>query len=233
MPPIFLIPLVYAGLRTVISAAVGHKVDRGIDETAALAVRQISRSIMVNFAEISVNIMVFLVIIYKAGVFVDYQTSVLLICSVYVGSLLHSSYKIIRNFKRVLIIARDYRLNIKRYMFEQLYENARLAAHEQLDRMGVLRRIVYTISSGPGADTIAMRVAAGAMPLIWKRVFSGLIAAAITVSLYIVVFRMIISPFLIQQTTHFTLVQALLWPFAFSIDFFFNTSFSNWVVSLS
>jgi len=134
---------------------------------------------------------------------------------------------------RALIITRDYRLNIKHYLFEQIYENARLAAHDQLSRMGVLRRIVYTVSSGPGADTIALRVAAGAMPLIWKRIFSGLVAAAITVSLYVIVFRMIVSPFLIQQTTHFTLIQALLWPFDFLIDFFFQTSLSGWVASIS
>lgn len=232
MPPIFLIPLAYAGLRTVISTAVGQKINRGIDETATLAVSQLSRSLMVNLAEISINILIFLVIIYKASVFFDHHTSIMMICSVYVGSLMHSTYKIIRNFNLILIVTRDYRLNIKRFLFEQIYQNARLEAQEILNSMGVFRRIFYTVSSGPGADTIALRVARGAIPLIWQRVLTRLLVVSMTVGLYIIIFRMMISPFLILQTTHFTLFQAFLWPFAFSIDFFFNTSFSSWVLSL-
>jgi hypothetical protein len=198
-----------------------------------MAVNQISHTLIVKFAEIAINILLFLIIVYKAEAYFDYQTSVLMICSVYVGSLIHSTYKTFKNFDLILILTRDYRLNIKRFIFEKIYENARSKAQQKVKSMGWLRRIIYAISLSPGADTIALRVAEGAMPLIWKRVLTRILVVLITISLYILIFRMIVAPFLIQQTTHFTLFQAFLWPFAFSVDFFFNTAFSSWVLSLN
>jgi hypothetical protein len=214
------------------SAAVDQKVNQGIAETASVAVHQISRILIVHIAEISLNILIFLAIIFLAGSSFNYHTSVMLICSVYVGSLMHSTFKIIRNYDLILKITRHHHLNLKRFIFEQIYDNARLEAQEKFRRMGMLRRIFYKASAGPGADTIALRVANGAIALIWKRMLTRLFAILITVSLYILIFRMIVSPFLIQQATHFSLLQAFLWPFAFSIDYFFNTDFAIWVLSL-
>jgi hypothetical protein len=232
MPPIILIPLAYAGLRTAIATAVEHKVRQGIGETAVQAVHQVSHTLIVQLAEISINILLFLLIIYKAAALFDYHTTVLMICSVYVGSLIHSTYKIIKNFNLILNIIRDYRLNIKQYLFEQIYENTRLEARREFESMGLLKRVFYRASAGPGENTIALRIANGTLPLIWHRVLTRLVMILVTVGLYILIFRMIVSPFLIQQTTHFSLLQAFLWPFAYSIDFFFHTAFSSLVLSL-
>jgi hypothetical protein len=233
MPPIFLLPLAYAGLRLAASAAVGKKVAQAVDETAATAISQISRTLIISLVEISINILLFLAILYAARSFVDFQTSLTMICSAYVGSLIYSICKAVKNFNFILILSRDYRLNLKRFIYEQIYQNARSEAQKTLAGMGLMKRIVYKIAAGPGADTIALRVATGAMPLIWKRISARLLAVLITMLLYILIFRVIVAPFLIRETAHFSLLQALLWPFAFSIDFFFRTSFSSWVTSLN
>jgi hypothetical protein len=187
----------------------------------------------VSLAEISINILIFLLITYKVEAYFDYHASLMMICSVYVGSLLHSVYKIIRNFDVLLILIRDYRLNIKRYIFGQIYAKARSEAQEKFKGMGVIKRLVYRVSAGPGADTVAMRVANGAMPLIWKRVSARLFAVLMTVVIYILIFRLVVAPFLIQETAHFSPIQAFLWPFAFSIDYFFHTHLSGWVLSFT
>jgi hypothetical protein len=237
MAPIILLPMAYAGLRLAASAAVGRKVGQkvaqGIDKTASTAVDQISRTLIVNLVEISINILLFIAFIYGSGMFFDFRTSLTMICSVYVGSLIYSICKVIKNFGFILILGRDYRLNLKRYIFEQIYHNVRSEAQQKFNGMGAIKRIVYKVSAGPGADTIALRVANGAIPLIWNRVSARLLAVSITVLLYILIFRLIVAPFLIQETAHFSLLQALLWPFAFSIDFFFHTTCSSWVASLS
>ena len=233
MPPIILLPMAYAGLRLVASAAVGQKVNQGIDESTTTAVSQISRALIVNMVEVSINILLFFGVIYGSGTVFDFRTSLTIICSVYVGSLMHSIYKFVKNLDFLWILGRDYRLNLKRYIFSQIYMNARSKAQEKLDGMGAIKRMVYKASAGPGPDTIAMRVAKGALPLIWNRVSTRLLAVLFTVVLYILIFRMIVAPFLIQETVHFSLFQAFLWPFAYSIDFFFHTNFSSWVTSLN
>jgi len=233
MPPIFLLPMAHAGLRLLASAAVGKKVNQGIDKSTSTAVSQISRALIVSLVEISINILLFFIVIFGSGTIFDFQTALTIICSVYVGSLIHSIYKLIKNLDFILVLGRDYHLNFKRYIFSQVYMTARSEAQEKLNGMGAIKRMVYKASSGPGPDTIAMRVAKGAMPLIWNRVSTRLLAVLFTVILYILIFRMIVAPFLIQETVHFSLLQAFLWPFAFSLDFFIGTSFSSWVVSLS
>jgi hypothetical protein len=232
MPPIILLPLAYAGLRLAASAAIRKKVAQGIGESTVAAISQISRTLIVSLFEISINILLFLAIIYFSGSLFDFQTSMTIICSIYVGSLAHSISKVIKNFNFMLLLGRDYRLNLKRFIYEQIYQNVRSEAQKTLDGMGLIKRIAYKVSAGPGADTIALRVARGAMPLIWKRVSARLLAILITMLLYILIFRMIVAPFLIRETAHFSLLQALLWPFAFSIDFFFHTTFSSRIASL-
>jgi hypothetical protein len=233
MPPLILLPLAYAGLRLVASSAVEKKVDQSVDETVTLAVGQISRSLAASLLEISINILIFLAVIYQSGTFFDFRTSLTIICSVYVGSLMYSIYKVIKNFNFIWILGRDYHLNLKRYIFEQIYQNVRSEAQAKLDGMGRIKHMFYKAFAGPGATTVALRVAHGAMPLIWQNVSAKLLAVSITAMLYILIFRMIVAPFLIQETAHFSLLQALMWPFAFSIDFFFHTSCSSWVATLN
>ncbi|CAB1083986.1 hypothetical protein D1AOALGA4SA_11520 [Olavius algarvensis Delta 1 endosymbiont] len=233
MPSIILLPMAYAGLRLVASSAVGKKVNQGIDESTTTAVSQISRALFVNLVEISINILLFFGVIYGSGTVFDFRTSLTIICSVYVGSLMHSIYKFVRNLNFIWVLIRDYHLNLKRYIFSQIYMNARSKAQEKLYGMGSIKRMVYKASKGPGPDTIAMRVAKGALPLIWNRVSTRLLAVLFTAFLYILIFRMVVAPFLIQETVHFSLFQAFLWPFAYSVDFFFHTNFSNWVTSLN
>ena len=233
MPPIILLPMAYAGLRLVASAAVGQKVNQGIDESTTTAVSQISRALIVNLVEVSINILLFLGVIYGSGTVFDFRISLTIICSVYVGSLMHSIYKFVKNLDFLWILGRDYHLNLKRYIFSQIYMNARSKAQVKLNGMGAIKRMVYKATAGPGPDTIAMRVAKGALPLIWNRVSTRLLAVLFTVVLYILIFRIIVAPFLIQETVHFSLFQAFLWPFAYSIDFFFHTNFSSWVTSLN
>jgi hypothetical protein len=62
MPPLILIPVAYAGLRIITSAAVDQKVTHGVGEAASSAIRQITRILVVSLAEMSVNILIFLIL---------------------------------------------------------------------------------------------------------------------------------------------------------------------------
>jgi hypothetical protein len=114
MPLLIFIPIAYAGLRIVTSATVDHRIKVGVDGAAVSAVQQITRILIVSLVEVTVNILLFLSIVYLSGRLFDYRTSVLLICSVYAGSLMHSVFNTVKNSRLILAIALDYRLNIKR-----------------------------------------------------------------------------------------------------------------------
>jgi hypothetical protein len=232
MQPIILLPIVFAGTRALVSRMVNQRIDRGIAETTTEAVQRISRSLLKSLLEMGLNVVIFLAVIYKAGDFFDHQTAVLLICSVYAGSIIHAVWKLSANLSLIITLVKKYRLNLKKFVYAEIYEKAHFEAQQKLAEMGMVGRFFYKVSSGPDATTIALAVAGRAAPIIWRRILTKGVMVGLTIGMYIMVFRVLISPFLIQQTTRFNLLQAFLWPFAYSVDFFLGADLSRWVMML-
>jgi hypothetical protein len=233
MQPVIVIPLVFAGTRAIVSEIINRRIDRGIAETTTEAVRRIYRSLLKSLFEMGINVAIFLTAVYKAGEFFNYQTTVLIICSVYAGSVIHAVWKLTGNLSLIITLLKKHRLNLKKFVYSEIYEKAYLEASQKLAGMGMVGRFFYKLSSGPDATTIALAIAGGAAPVIWRRILSKLVMVGLTIGIYVMVFRILVSPFLIQQTSHFNLMQAFLWPFAYSLDFFLETEISRWVGSLA
>jgi hypothetical protein len=227
-----LLPFAFAGTRAIVSGVINKRINRGVNDSATEAVRRIYRSLMKSLFEIGINVVIFLAAVYKAREIFDYPTAVLIICSVYTGSIVHAGFKLACNLSLIINVLKKYRLNLKKFVFSEIYDKAHREAQQKLADMGMVSRFFYKISSGPDATTIALVIADNAAPIIWKRILTKLVMVGLTIGLYIMVFRILISPFLIQQTTHFNLLQAFLWPFAYSLDYFLGTAFSSWVRSL-
>jgi hypothetical protein len=232
MQPLIVLPIAFAGTRAIVSGIINRRIDRGIAETTTEAVRRIYRSLLKSLFEMSINVAIFLAAVYKAGDIFDHQTAVLIICSVYAGSIIHAVWKFGINMRLIITLLKKYNLNLKKFVYSEIYEKAHFEAQQKLAGMGMVGRFFYKLSSGPDATTIALSIAGSAAPIIWRRIATKLVMVGLTIGVYIMVFRILVSPFLIQQTTHFNLLQAFLWPFAYSVDYFFGTALSQWVTSL-
>jgi hypothetical protein len=232
MHPLIVLPIAFAGSRAIVSGIINRRIDHGIAETTTEAVRRIYRSLLKSLFEMGINVAIFLTAVYKARDFFDYQTAVLIICSVYAGSIIHAVLKLIGNLSLIISLLKRYRLNLKKLVYSEIYEKAYYEAQQKLAELGVVGRFFYKLSSGPDATTIALAIAGSAAPIIWRRIVTKLVMVGLTIGVYIMVFRILVSPFLIQQATHFNLLQAFLWPFAYSVDFFLGTEFSRGVMSL-
>jgi hypothetical protein len=232
MQPLIVLPIAFAGTRAIVSGIINRRIDRGIAETTTEAVRRIYRSLLKSLFEMGINVAIFLAAVYKAGDIFDHQTAVLIICSVYAGSVIHAVWKFGGNLSLIVSLLKKYRLNLKKFVYSEIYEKAYYEAQQKLTDLGMVGRFFYKLSSGPDATTIALAVAGSAAPIIWRRIATKLVMVSLTIGVYIMVFRILVSPFLIQQTTDFNLLQAFLWPFAYSLDYFLGTEFSRWVMSL-
>jgi len=74
-------------------------------------------------------------------------------------------------------------------------------------------------------EALALEVARKATAAIWRRVVGRFMVTAAALVAYIVVFRFLVTPYLITGHTKLTVWQALLYPVAYVSDYFFGTSF--------
>ncbi len=85
---------------------------------------------------------------------------------------------------------------------------------------------------GKKSYQIASEISRKAVPVIIKSIFKKLVYFIIAAVFYILVFRLYVAPVIIMNETHLSIIQSYLWPFFYSIDYFFGTTFIEIVQTL-
>jgi hypothetical protein len=184
-----------------------------------------------QIVRIVVNVFLLLAAVYGSGWILNRRMSVLVICSVYMASVVESLVRLLRSLPDLFSFVVTHRCNLRdfisRRVQREVYEklgaaDARSSIFKRLFKQALLR----------SNEEIAREVAQQATPAIWGRVVGRFTGTATALVAYVVVFRFMVAPYLIAGHTKLTVWQALLYPVAYASDYFFGTSFMHHVRSL-
>lgn len=195
------------------------------------SVKRILALFTAQIVKIVVNVLLLLVAIYGSGWFLKRGMSVLVICSVYMASVVESLVRLLRGLPDLFSLVIVHRCNLRDFISMKVQREVyqRLGAADA--RSSIFRRLFKQIMLRSNEE-IARKVAQKATPAIWGRVVGRFTATATALAAYIVVFRFLVAPYLITGHTKLTVWQALLYPIAYASDYFFGTSFVKYVRSL-
>ena len=195
------------------------------------SVKRILALFTAQIVKIVVNVLLLLVAIYGSGWFLKRGMSVLVICSVYMASVVESLVRLLRGLPDLFSLVIVHRCNLRDFISMKVQREVyqRLGAADA--RSSIFRRRFKQIMLRSNEE-IARKVAQKATPAIWGRVVGRFTATATALAAYIVVFRFLVAPYLITGHTKLTVWQALLYPIAYASDYFFGTSFVKYVRSL-
>ncbi len=224
----FIFPVGLAFAKLLVSAYVSGR----IQVTAEyVSVRRIFALLTELMVRIAVNVLLLLVAVYGSRLFLGRHVSVIVICSVYMASIVESIVRLLRGLPDIFLFTIKHRFNLRSYI------NARIR-QEVLERLyredvrGLFFKRLFKKVMLHSNEQIAYEVAQKATPAIWNRVLARLLITVTSLVIYVVVFRFVVAPYLVTRFTKLTIWQALLYPLAFASDFFFGTHFEKWVQHL-
>jgi hypothetical protein len=185
-------------------------------------VNEVFRYTIVN---VVVNITALLFAVYGLRGHLLHSQLVLVISSVYAASVMHASFKLARNGSRVLDVSRNLLRHGIHAPREWVRSNVARGVEAQFHRMGRLKRLFYWFSGAPSKETLIEKLTGE----IWRVVMVKLLLTLAIVVAYVVIFSVCTRPVLIREATHLNFLQAFLWPFGFSVDYFLSTHLVSWI----
>jgi hypothetical protein len=94
-------------------------------------------------------------------------------------------------------------------------------------RLGWWRRFAYRFSGAPPPAQLAELITHE----VWTVVTARVVATTLVVAAYLAIFVLYTRPILITEATRLNWLQAFLWPFGFSVDYFLHTRTTDWIAS--
>jgi len=178
-----------------------------------------------------VNVLFLLVAVYGAGWVLSRRTSVLVICTVYMASVVEGLVRLLRALPDLFSLLFVHHGNPRSFISGRVHREVYLRLVEADARSSIFKRLLKQLMLRSNEE-LAREVARKATPAIWRRVLGRFALTATALVAYIVVFRFMVAPYLITGHTKLTVWQALLYPVAYASDYFFGTSFLHYVRSL-
>jgi hypothetical protein len=195
------------------------------------SVKRILALFTAQIVKIVMNVFLLLVAVYGAGWILSRRMSVLVICTVYMASVVEGLVRLLRGLPDLFSLVFIHRGNPRSFISGRVQREVYQRLGEADVRSSMFRRLFKQIMLRSNED-LAREVARKAAPAIWRRVLGRFAATATALVAYVVVFRFLVAPYLITGHTKLTVWQALLYPIAYASDYFFGTSFVHTVRSL-
>jgi len=225
MPDLLAYPLLFLIFRHLVTRRVSRVLVERIAHGRSAALRVVNEIFLSTLLNATVNISVFMVAAYGLRGRLPHAELVLVISTVYAASVLHVVIKFARNAW--------WFYDISRYVLRHGVHGPRawLRSHVarevqgRFERMGWLKRLAYAVSGAPKkSDLIDILTRE-----IWAVTAVKALATVALIVVYTAVFSLHIRPILIEETTRLNWLQAFLWPFGFSVDYFLHTHLTAWI----
>ncbi|HUI68262.1 MAG TPA: hypothetical protein VL087_08630 [Nitrospirota bacterium] len=184
-----------------------------------------------QIVKIIVNIILLLIAVYGTGWILTRRMSVLVICSVYMASVVESLVRLLQGLPDIFSLIFVHNGHPRSFISRRVHREVYLRLVEADARGSIFRRLFKQIMLRSNEE-IAREVAHKVTPAIWSRVVGRLIATTTALVAYIIFFRFLVAPYIITGHTKLTVWQALLYPVAYASDYFFGTSFMKYVHSI-
>ncbi len=220
-----LFPALFFAARYVVSEGASRALVQQLTLARHAAVRAVNEIFISTVVNVAVNIAVLMTAIYGLRDSLAETQLVLVVSTVYAASVLHAALKLTSNAWWIYDLAR-YLLRHGVHgpkAWLRFYVTREVRAHFQ--KMGPLRRLAYRFSSAPRPPDLVEILTRE----IWKPVAAKVSAIVVIVALYIVMFSLYTRPILVEEATHLNWLQAFLWPFGFSVDYFLHTHTATWI----
>lgn len=166
----------------------------------------LKKTIFVEFCTNAIiNVSLFCLAIYVAPIFFNLEFVKLLVCSIYLASILEGSYNFfIKRFPYILKFVIIYRGNLREMITGEI--------HKKIDTMGLwgwpLKVGFYFFS-----------------PMLAKVIIKSIVAflskQGLAMGLYIVIFRSIVAPSIVEDATGLVWYEAAIYPFLMTVKYFF------------
>ncbi len=195
------------------------------------SVKRIFELLTAQVVKIVVNVLLLLLAVYGAGWIFNRRMSVLVICSVYMASVVESVVRLLRGLPDLVSFIFEHRGNLRSFIRTRVHQEVYQRLAEADARSSIFKRLFKQMMLRSNEE-LARDVAHKATSAIWNRVVGRFLATAAALVAYIAIFRFMVAPYLIAGHTKLTVWQALLYPLAFASDYFFGTSFLHYVRSL-
>jgi len=214
--PIFLYPIGAFVVRSVTKSAIAEAIESGIAQATGEAVARIISTMIANSFVVFMNILFIVGGVYFFG---GDDTSILIITTIYASSVMYGLYSFVVNAPTMFKIIFYYKFNVVGYVEDQIHEEVYRRARKEIDGLGFFSGIANSLF-GKNALEIANDVTSSAIRKVIERIGIAAVSFVVAFMAYVFVFRFYVAPVLMEDATDLTMIQAFLWPFAYSVDYF-------------
>lgn len=204
--------------------AIAEGILEGTRQAEAELKAQVNRHLWRAVIRLSVNSALVIIAVLALPLFLARESVLLSIAWVYLFSMLHGVFHFGQSLRAAWRIYKAHRLNIKKYIehavFERVYEVAYRQAHSQTDN--IWHHIFGQKSAADIAERIAQQSAVNATALLLDYVLKRIVFIVFVIVVYYLLSRVVVIPYLVLRETQLSFWQTLLYPFAFTIDYFWH-----------
>ena len=229
----FIIPVATFAVKKYISNEISNAVYNGIEEGVKTAkteaLNTIYKGLYSAFSNISINVILLLVAIYFVPLIAKKDISIFIIANVYLASIIHGIYNTYYKIPILYKIVSKYKLDFKSYLKDKIYDKAYSEAYYRANReiedtFILFKPFVNFFGESPSeiAHKVAYSTSIKASEIIFHEVIKKASVIAVFITVYYVLFRYVVIPFLIHDKTGMGIFDTLIYPFVFSIKYFIN-----------
>ncbi|WP_294087180.1 hypothetical protein [uncultured Actinobacillus sp.] len=235
LPPVLFYSIGVFALKKVteniVSNIVNSEVQDGVEEANKEIFRKMKITFLNSIIVIFSNIIAFFLAYFLSPRFFSNETAILIICTVYISSIIHSIWNFIGNFTDIRDFIFFYKLNLREFIEDKLRGEVRKKVNSTFNEMNFFTQAMNSLF-GKSEREITYEITSQTMRYAYGGIIANIALIAVMIMLYVIVFRLWVLPILMADTIGFELnaFQVLLYPFFYVIDYIFGSSFKDWIV---
>lgn len=226
-----MIPLILVTVGTAVKYFVGKETEKEIKNGSDLAGSLINQKVYLWWRKTQIimylNIGFILLSCFLAWLFIPLSWGRILVCSVYASSALYGIYGFISGLiehRYAIKRLKELNWNIKLFFQELLHGEIYNEVKKKYQEMAWYEKAMVTVF-GENEKQVAHKITEQTMKIAWDKLVWDLIRIIFFYFIYILLFRILIVPFLIEETLEIGTLEALIYPFKYSLIYLWHLIF--------
>lgn len=223
LPVLLGVPAAIFAVKKVVKGQVSDAIANGIKEARG----QILHTMLIyqteSIVKLFFNVILFLIATLLIPKIFSKELAIMVVCSVYLVSIIEASISTIRKLPTFLQIAFEYKFNLSSFIYNQTYEKVLDEVYRETRNLSPLKKTMNYFF-GDDERVIARRITSGAVSSIYTRVINIIIRIVLMFFAYLLIFRVLIAPFLMENATGLSIFKSAIYPIFYTLDYFFGTS---------
>jgi len=230
----FLLPIGIVTIKVAVKELTQYKVNDKISEGTTRAVYEVEKKALKFqkdiYTTIIINIVALFFAIYVLGIFIDNQNVITyVVSSIYLSSVVYTFYTVIKSWRDIYNFIIIHKCILQKYIYVEIFNEARSEAKNEVNNLNPVYKS-FNHLFGKNPSKIAKEITDISSKIASKNIFWILINLIIVLAIYIVVFRFMVAPTMIEDCTHLSVLQSAVYPIFFSIDYFLGTTLLSMIV---